>query len=91
MSIKKSKKTDRQNVLEESQDEAPAYITVHDVLQLCAFWGKNDSDIGTILAMDHPEDNIKIVKKSEKAVLEIKFTNALQEEKIIQIEIKIYD
>lgn len=91
MSIQKNKKTDSKHAPEEHQESVSAYITLRDVLRICAFWSRNNADIGTILNMDHPERNIQIVKKSEKAILEIKFTDDQQEEKIILFEIKIYE
>lgn len=91
MSINKSKKSDARNLLEESQEGDSPYMSVHEVLQICSFWSKNNADIANMLAMDHPEEHIKIVKKSERAILEIKFINADLEEKIIQIEIKLYE
>ncbi|WP_270088528.1 hypothetical protein [Sphingobacterium sp. SYP-B4668] len=91
MSRKKDTKKNHATIVDSNQQDDPSYITMQDVMQLCAFWSQTNADIVDILKINNPEKNIQIVKKSEKAILEIKFINENKEEKIFQIEIKIYE
>lgn len=91
MAMKKGTKTKQTICNDDHQDAAHTYLTPHDIMQLCAFWSSLDADFGEIVKADDLKRDVKIVKKSEKAILEITFFNQNQEEKTIQIEIKIYE
>lgn len=91
MSLKKEMKTEPNIIGDKNQNLPSPSIPNQAIKQLYAFFTSKNVEIEAISKIKNLNTIGETIEKTDKTILEIRLTTNEQEEKLIQIEIKIYE